>query len=164
MLSNDKVVLDNLTLEDAVFFYKLYTHPEMTVNFDESPFTLNESSTEFTERIISLCQYIFTIRPTEQPDLIIGDCALHHWNQQKKEIEIGGSLLPEYWGKGYMQSAFELLTIIAKQELGVKTLLGKTKTRNLKAIRLAEKMGFKKHRSDNLDTILIKDISQLKLP
>lgn len=158
MYSNDKVVLIKLTIENADFIYKLYSRPELVEYFDESPFLQNETPTEFTERIISLCEYIFTIRPIDQPNLIIGDCALHHWNKQKNEIEIGGSLLPEYWGKGYMQSAFEILTKIATMELCAETLLGQTKTRNLNAIRLAEKMGFKRHKFGSQNTTLRKDI------
>lgn len=158
MLSNDKVILQKLTLKDAGFFYEIYSHPALTVNFDERPFLPDETATEFTERIISICEYIFTIRPTGKPGLIIGDCALHHWDKQKSEIVIGGSLFPEHWGKGYMQAAFELLTEIAKQELGVKTLLGPTKTRNTKAIRLVEKMGFIKYQTDERDTIMRKEI------
>jgi len=59
----------------------------------------NKTSTEFTRRIISLCEFIFTIRSKENPDRIVGDCALHHWNKETNEIVIGGSLYPEYWGK-----------------------------------------------------------------
>jgi len=159
MLSNEKVVLEILTVKDADFLYKLYTHQALTVNFDESPFLQNETAIEFTERIISICEYIFTISPTDKPNIIIGDCALHHWDKQKAEITIGGSLFPEYWGKGYMRAAFELLAIIAKQELGVKALLGHTKTRNIKAIRLVEKMGFVKQQIDEQETIMRKEIS-----
>jgi [ribosomal protein S5]-alanine N-acetyltransferase len=156
MYSNNKIILEQLTKNDADFFYEIYSHPQLTVNFDESPFLLNETPIEFTERIISLCEFIFTIRPIENPNLLIGDCALHHWNKDTNEIVIGGSLFPEYWGKGLMQSAFELLTEIAKQDLGVKTLLGPTK--NHKAIRLVEKMGFKKHQVDENDTIMRKEL------
>lgn len=31
-------MLQNLTVNDADFFYNLYSHPALTVNFDESPF------------------------------------------------------------------------------------------------------------------------------
>src|SRR5690606_12556618 len=156
--------IEHLSVENADFIYELYSNQQLAEYFDESPILQNETPTEFTKRIISLCEYIFTIRPIDQPSLIIGDCALHHWNQEKKEIEIGGSLLPEFWGKGYMQSAFELLTVIAKQELGVETLFGQTKTRNLKAIRLSEKIGFEKYKFQNQDTIMKKVISRHKLP
>lgn len=157
-LSNEKILLKPLTVDDADFIHKIYTHPALTVNFDESPFLPNETVEQSTARLIEVCQYIFTIRPIENPDLIIGDCALHHWDEEKKEVVIGGSLFPEYWGKGLMQSAFELLTEIAKQELGAKVLLGPTKTRNEKAIRLVEKMGFAKYHVDEQDTIMRKEI------
>ena len=83
MYSNDKVVLIKLTIENADFIYNLYSRPELVEHFDESPFVQDETPTEFTERIISLCECIFTIRSIDQPNLIIGDCALHHWNKQK---------------------------------------------------------------------------------
>lgn len=158
MLANDKVVLQPLTVEDADFFYQLYAHPALTVNVDESPFLPDETPTEFTERISALCDYIFTIRSTEMPSVCIGDCALHHWDQQNKEIAVGGSLVPDYWGKGYMQAAFSLLIEIATQELGVKALVGHTKTRNTNAIRLVEKMGFVKHQFDAQNTVMRKEI------
>lgn len=139
--SNDKVMLMPLTTKDADFFYGINSHPLLTVGFEKSPFLPNETPLEFTGRIISLCNLIFTIRPSEHPDLILGDCALHHWNKETNEISIGGSLFPDYWGKGFMQSAFELLFEIAKQDLKIKAILGATKTSNHKAIRLAEKMG-----------------------
>ncbi|GAA4178111.1 MULTISPECIES: GNAT family N-acetyltransferase [Sphingobacterium] len=158
MMYNDKVILKELTINDADFFYNIYSHPELTVNFDESPFMENETAAEFTKRIISICEYIYTIRPLEYPELIIGDCALHHWDKENQEIVIGGSLLPQYWGKGLMQSAFDLLIVLAKYNLDVKTLLAPTKTRNHKAIRLVEKMGFLKYKMSGNDTILRKVI------
>lgn len=57
-----------------------------------------------------------------------------------------------------MQSAFDLLTVIARQKLGVKTLLGQTKTRNHQAIRLFEKIDFSKYMVDNDDTIMRKQL------
>jgi ribosomal-protein-alanine N-acetyltransferase len=155
---DNHVLLEPLTIRDAGFFYDIYSNPQLTVNFDESPFLPNETPIQFTERIISMCECIFTIRLIENPGLIVGDCALHHWNKAENEIIIGGSLFPEYWGKGLMQSAFKILTEIAKNELGVNTLLGPTKTRNLKAIRLVEKLGFVKYLSNDIDTIMRKEI------
>lgn len=88
-----------MTDKDAVFFYNLYNCPELMVNFDGSPFLKGEIQIEFTMRIMTLCEIIFTIRPAENPDLKIGECALHHWIKETAEISIGGSLVPEYWEK-----------------------------------------------------------------
>ena len=158
MYSNKKVILEILTINNADILYQLYSHPLLTVNFEENPFLPNETPQQFTQRIISSCDFIYIIKPTGQPELIIGDCALHHWNHKTKELFIGGSLFPEFWGQGYMQAAFELLIGIAKQKLETKWLIGQTKTRNHKAIRLAEKMGFKKYQLDEQDTLLRKEI------
>jgi len=57
-----------------------------------------------------------------------------------------------------MKDAFEQLIKIAKLELGVITILGQTKTRNTNAIRFVEKMGFKKHQSDEQNTTMRKEI------
>lgn len=59
-----------------------------------------------------------------------------------------------------MQSAFEQLTVIARQNLSVKTLPGQTKTRNHQAIRLVEKTGFRKYLVDNEDTIIRKALKR----
>lgn len=107
---------------------------------------------------MSLCEFVFTIEPRAHPELAIGDRALHHWNRETDEIAIGGSLLPEYWGRGMMQAAFELLTEIARQKLGVRTLVGQTKSRNHKAIRLFQKMGFATHLIEGDDIILRKEL------
>lgn len=158
MYSNEKVTLEKLTLEDAGFFYALYAHPEVTANFGTSPFLENETPVQFTDRIIAQCDHLFTIRISTRPGLIIGECALHDWDRQKKQIAIGGSLLPKYWGNGYMQAALELLIEIAKEELGVKVVLGRTKITNKNAIRLVEKIGFEKYREDEQDIVMRKEI------
>lgn len=74
-LSNEKVVLKKLTKNDANFFYDLYSSPELLINFDDSPFLLNETPQHFTERIISVSEFIWTIRLTDNPEIVIGDCA-----------------------------------------------------------------------------------------
>jgi len=157
MLRFDKVILVTLTEIDAHEFFELYK--DKKVNGGEEPFLPGEQPIEFTRRIISLCQAIFSIRLAESPEVLIGDCALHHWNQAKKEIEIGGSLYPEYWGKGYMQSAFTLLEKIAKEAYKVDKIIGKTKPDNRKAIKLVEKLGFKNVDERKTEVIMCKEIT-----
>lgn len=160
ILFNDNVILKKLTERDANFLYSIYSRPELLSNFEDSPFLPNETPQQFTNRIISMCKFIWTIRQVHNPELVVGDCALHHWNKHKAEIAIGGSLLPEYWGQGIMQSAFEILIEVARDHLGIKVLLGLTKTRNLKAIRLVEKMGFEKAILDKQDVVMKKIIAE----
>ena len=147
MLSNHKVVLMPLTVKQAESFYQLYANKQVVKNHEEEVIYTDETSRTFTERIIAACNNIWTVRAAESPELIIGDCALHDYDPETRTIEIGGSLLPEYWGKGYMQSAFSLAIAFAQENYSVTTIVAKTTTTNNKAIRFAEKFGF--HLSDD---------------
>jgi [ribosomal protein S5]-alanine N-acetyltransferase len=141
-----KIILKPLVRADADFLYSMYTNPAIAANYKEPPFSDGESADSFATRLISVCEAIFTIRLVDSPDIAIGDCALHHWNPDTKEIEIGGCLMPAYWGKGLMKEAFELLSVLARTKFDAHSLIGNTELTNLKAARLVEKMGFKRDR------------------
>ncbi|RZJ79560.1 MAG: N-acetyltransferase [Chryseobacterium sp.] len=128
-LSKGNIILKLLNDEDALMFYHLY-HTE---DKNGSAVTGNKTPLEFTRYIISRCNDIFSIRLVDAPDIIIGDCALHDWNASKQEIEIGGTLLPQYQGKGIMKAAFELLIERAQQQYSVKYIIAKTECCNVRA-------------------------------
>lgn len=141
------IILKEMSVKDSESFYRLYFEDESAIQ-DQ---TINEehmNPVQFTEHILSLCEELYSIRTVENEHIIIGDCALHHWNQEEKKIEIGGSLLPKYWGKGIMSAAFELLTGLAKEKYQVNVLVAKTEITNLKALKFAEKLGFQKMSND----------------
>ncbi|MDO1451622.1 GNAT family N-acetyltransferase [Rhodocytophaga aerolata] len=141
-LTNGDLLLKRLSLADAEALYALYTLPEVNQHFESSPFLPEETAISFTSRIIANCAFIWTIRLQGEPEKIIGEAALHHYDQQQKAIEIGGSLLPAYWGKNLMKQAFELLIEFAGQTLKVEQIIGKTSLDNRQAIKMVEKLGF----------------------
>lgn len=161
MYNNSTIILNPATTNDSLFFYKLYSQPEVIKNYSKCPVNEGETAEQFAQRIILLCNFMYTIRLKDAPDLAIGDCAIHHWNKHKQRIYIGGSLLPAYWGKGYMQAAFDLLIETAVQELGVKLVFAETNVFNVKAIRLAEKLGFIEHKINEQTITMAKYISKL---
>lgn len=147
-----KIILKEMSVKDAESFYQLYFGDESA----DRDRTTNEeymNPVQFTEHILSLCEELYSIQTVENENIVIGDCALHHWNQEEKKIEIGGALLPEYWGKGIMSVAFELLIAVAKEKYQVNVLVAKTEITNLKALKFAEKLGFQK--ISNEDDIII---------
>lgn len=151
------IILKEMSVKDSESFYRLYFEDESAIQ-DQ---TTNEGHTnpvQFTEHILSLCEELYSIRTVENEHIIIGDCALHHWNQEEKKIEIGGSLLPKYWGKGIMSAAFELLIALAKEKYQVNVLVAKTEITNLKALKFAEKLGFQKMSNDGDSIILEKRV------
>ncbi len=138
VLIENNIILKPLSDADALAFYHLYNPDSIPAH----PVTGVRTPLEFTRHIILRCNDIYTIRIANNPGVIIGDCALHDWDEPKGEIEIGGTLLPEYWGKGIMKVAFELLIARAQQQYLVDKIIAKTETENLKAIKFAQKMGF----------------------
>lgn len=143
------VQLQPLTLDDAAVFHGLYRPA------DEDP-------VDFTNRILAVCERLYTIRLDPEPDVIIGDCALHHWDKAARTIEMGGSLLPAYWGKGYMAAAFSQLEVVAQKDFDVLALIAKTEVSNQNAIRFAEKFGFSRRAATGEDVVLIKHLTAKK--
>ncbi|MBL7704271.1 MAG: GNAT family N-acetyltransferase [Taibaiella sp.] len=156
VMSKGNIILKTLSDEDALAFYRLY-NPEGAL---EHVITGGKSPLEFTRHIISLCDEIYSIRMLDAPDIIIGDCALHDLNQSNREIEIGGTLLPGYWGKGIMKAAFELLIARAQQQYLVDKIIAKTEKGNLKALKFAQKMGFKTTTTKGDSVMLIKYLDE----
>jgi ribosomal-protein-alanine N-acetyltransferase len=138
VLSNNQITLHPLTVADAAAFYNLY----QTLYPDGSPFLPGETSIAFTSRIINACHFIWTIRFTSDPEIIIGDCAFHHYDAVDRAIEIGGALLPPFHGKRMMYQAFGLILTYVQTELNLKHIIGKTTPQNIAAIKLVEKLGF----------------------
>ncbi|MDO1451129.1 GNAT family N-acetyltransferase [Rhodocytophaga aerolata] len=158
-LTTRDILLRRLTVADAEAFYALYTWPEVIQHFDSSPFLPDDTAISFTSRIIESCYCIWTIRLRGEPEKIIGDLALHHYDMQHKRIEIGGSLLPAYWGKNLMKQAFELLIDFSRQTLKIEQIIGKTSPDNRQAIKLVEKLGFQRVGVVENELILSKRLS-----
>jgi len=138
-----KIILREMSVKDSESFYRLYFEDESAIQ-NQTANKEHMNPIQFTEYILSLCEELFSIRTVENEHTVIGDCALHHWNQVEKKIEIGGSLLPEYWGKGIMSAAFKLLIAVAKEKYQANVLVAKTEITNLKALKFAKKLGFQK--------------------
>jgi len=136
------IVLRKLTFEDAVIFDNVYARPELfwKININEEPG--NETAEDFTKRMLWLCKYIYTVRLKSDPEKVIGCCVLYNWNKRKKEIYFGGSLLPEYWGKGIMPNAFNQMIEMAKYCLGATFIKICINESNQPATRMVEKLGF----------------------
>ncbi|RYD54847.1 MAG: N-acetyltransferase [Sphingobacteriales bacterium] len=142
MITAGTILLVRLSVADGAAYYSLYKAFEAAGYFEEQVILAGEIPGDFARRMTSLCKDIWTIRLQEAPELIIGDCALHHHNPQNHCIEAGGSLLPDYRGKGYMKVAFAMMISFARQQYQVRTVVAKTTDSNTSAIRFAEGLGF----------------------
>ncbi len=158
----ENINLTSLSLANSSQFYYIYSTQEIIDSYNQELIKPKETELEFTKRIIGLSNYIWSIRLSTQPESIIGVCALHHWDKEKNKIEIGGTLLPEYWGMGIMKKAFGYMIDFAFNELGVQTIVGRTSSKNLQAIKMVKKLGFQTESTSYENEILMTKTSKQK--
>ena len=136
----DNIRIEIIDLTHAQRYYELYKNREQ-VNGD-SCFLFNEEPLDFLNRISSYCEALYVIKTIDNPNIIMGDIALHHYNIEDKSIQFGGTILSTYWGKDIMRLAFEQVKEIIHKDFEVNKILGVTTPDNSKAIRFIEKLGF----------------------
>ncbi len=149
-LSSNAILLRKLSIEDAQVFDNIYTRPELSGKInDDTQHTHDDDAEGFTRRMLWLCKFIYTLRLKDKPSEVVGSCVLYNWNKKRKEIYFGGSLLPQYWGKGMMSVAIGHMVEMAKYCLGAEKLNIALKKNNANGIRMAEKLGFTRSETNN---------------
>lgn len=156
-LLSDRLLLTPLTAMEEAFIYILYSDPQILASYRQPPIPFKKESLQFIERITLPDNFVWliTLKATHEK---LGICALHHWDKNHSVLEIGGTLLPEFWGMGIMQEAFNSLIPFASTELNIKTIIAKTEPANKKAIHMALKMGFKEVSNVDEETVLVYSI------
>jgi ribosomal-protein-alanine N-acetyltransferase len=134
----------------------LFSHPKVIDSYLEPPLTSKQDLPLFVDQLCSNENKVWVISTKETPIKRIGICALHHWNKETKTIEIGGTLLPAYWGSEIMKECFQQLIQFAYNEFGIDKVIGKTYSENKRAIQLVKKLGFEIQSSAGKELILAK--------
>ena len=133
------VSLREINTEDADFMLRLVSDSKVT--------RFLPGLIQDREMLIS---WIRSLRPTDHEYIItieetgeeIGECSLM---KQEDSAEIGFMLLPKYWLQGYGTEVVTSLIEFAR-DMRLKELTATTDARNIAAIRLLEKCGFKKQK------------------
>lgn len=73
----------------------------------------------------------------------IGTCGFHCWNKQEQTVELGYDLQSDFWGKGFMSEAMEIILQFAKDKMKVKKIYAHIFVDNKKSINLVQKFDFK---------------------
>jgi RimJ/RimL family protein N-acetyltransferase len=81
---------------------------------------------------------------------LIGDIGIHFLNSQY-ETEIGCSLSPEYWGKGFASEGLSAVIAMIFQTLKKERVFANIDTNNSRSLKLFERLGFKLISENNCD-------------
>ena len=93
--------------------------------------------------------------------LFYGAGGFNEWSKEHKKAEIGFWLLPDYWGKGFMQEAFPILCEYGFEQLDLNRIEGFVASENTNCKKAIEKMNFK--REGTMRECEIKDGNYLNL-
>lgn len=80
---------------------------------------------------------------SKQTNKIIATCGFKNWNRDNQHAELGGNLSSQFLGKGYAKEILMELLNYAFQDMELHKIYGKTNSRNIPAIKLMSKFGFK---------------------
>ena len=152
------IVLQPLLTKDKKELLKLFTNEKVLQSYSEKPLKSAEQIDDFFKQITTKGCQTWKIVDIENDHRILGVCSRHNYILKKQSIEIGGTLFPQYWGKGIMLNAFQLLIKQVEQELNVKYIIGKTRVSNEQAIKLVKKLGFDVVSKKNKQLIVVKEV------
>jgi ribosomal-protein-alanine N-acetyltransferase len=145
-LDTKRLLLRNISPEDAEFFYQVFSNARVCEYlFDEEPIQSVDEAMKwigiYNNDAIYHNRWVI-INKTN--GLRLGTCGFHNWNYQYNRVEIGYDLLPEYWGKGYMNEALTKAIEFAFSEMKINRIAAHIYPENIRSINVVEKLGFKR--------------------
>jgi len=152
-IETDRLILSELSLDDAEFIMALVNEPGWLENIgDKHVHNLDDARRYLQEGPLKSYQqngfglWRMTLKVRKVP---IGMCGLIK-RDGLEHPDIGYALLSEFWGAGLASEAARATLDFARQQLGLKQVLGITSLNNASSIRVLEKIGMRYDREIHL--------------
>jgi RimJ/RimL family protein N-acetyltransferase len=147
-LTTQRLVLRDIVLGDAEAFFAYKFLPESTKYQFWRPKSLEEIK-EFirgmqTVQVNAPGAWLQLAVCLKDAGAMIGDIGLHFPAEDKDEAEIGYTIAPEHWGRGYATEAVKAAAAYLLGALGKRSVRASADPRNAASIAVLEKAGFKK--------------------
>ncbi len=143
-IETERLKLREYTLKDAPFIFKLMNSEGWLKNIgDRSINSIEDAEDYMKKNYLSSYEkygfgpYLVSIKDTGKP---IGSCGFYK-RDNLEHPDVGFAFLPEFANKGYAYEAAEAVMDYAKENLGFKTIVGITLSKNLASIKLLKKIG-----------------------
>lgn len=152
-LETPRIILRELTLEDAESVYKHFSDPDVTQYMDIEPCKDIDEGNEIIQFHLDDTGCRWGMFDRETGDLM-GTCGFHCWVQgESSRAEIGFDLAKSYWGKGLMQEALQSVIQFGFEVMDLIMIEATVEQGNMKSQTLMKKLSFK--REDELRDNLI---------
>ncbi|WP_051933432.1 GNAT family N-acetyltransferase [Massilia sp. BSC265] len=146
-LQGDTVELRSMTSGDASALFQIYSDPAVMEYTDEEPFNNPGTVSLMLQSVHTLLVKGESLEWAIVPigsDTPIGTCGLHSFDESLHMAEVGCLSRQSAWGSGHMRAAITLLTIYARDVLGLSHLVADIHSDNRRAQRMFEKLGFRR--------------------
>lgn len=154
VLETERLSLRRLRREDAPFILRLLNEPSFILYVGDRGIRTLEDAAGYIERgpLASYERYGFGLYLVELKDggTPIGTCGVLK-RDELPDVDVGYSLLPEFWSRGFALEAARAVKTYARETLGLRKLVAIVAPGNDASARLLEKLGFAFERMIRLD-------------
>ncbi|MBB4807754.1 RimJ/RimL family protein N-acetyltransferase [Chryseobacterium defluvii] len=142
ILETDRLLLRELTTDDAESFYRLNQNPNVIRYTGDVSFTNIEEAREFLKnygdyQINGFGRWAVICKQNHQ---FLGWCGLKY-DKNSGETDIGFRFFEEYWNKGLATESAEACIRYGFEELDLKRIIGRAMAENAASIKVLQKIG-----------------------
>lgn len=146
-IRTSRLVLRAVTPDDANALLHIFGDPELTRYWGHPTLADRLAAEALVEDIRAgaasgdLLQWGITLG---EPDDVIGTCTLADLDRRHRRADIGAALAAEHHGRGYAEEAVRAMIDHGFGDLGLHRVTADVDPRNAAALRLVERLGFRK--------------------
>ncbi len=144
IVETKRLILREITVEDAEFVLRLVNEPSFVSNIGDKGLKNLQDAERFilegywtNQGRLGYGMFLVELKGGRNP---IGGCGLLY-RKVLDVTDIGFAFLPEYWNRGFAYEAAEALLNYGHSTLGVNKIVGLTSEDNLGSINLLKKLG-----------------------
>lgn len=147
ILETDKLILREITFDDAEAIFACFSNELVTRYYGQEPLQKIEQAVAFVDHFAKIYREKRGIRwgiELKGTNGIIGTIGFNNWSPKHKKAEIGYELHPDHWRKGYASEAVQAVQSYGFQHLDLNRIGAIVFTENEASSSMLLKLGFQK--------------------
>ncbi len=147
-IETNRLLLRNLSVNDAVNLFAIRTHAKVNRYLNRAPDACLEISALKIKEILALQQknetILWVITLKDQPEKMIGNIGYWRIIKEHYRAEIGYMLHPDYWQQGIMKEALDAVIDYAFDKMNLHSIEANINPDNIASGALLQSCGFLK--------------------
>ncbi|MBV8633827.1 MAG: GNAT family N-acetyltransferase [Burkholderiaceae bacterium] len=144
-MRGQSIIVRPIGEDDLSDIAQLYSDPVFIRFIPSEIWTTPEHATGWMERILARQQagemVQFVIESIDEAK-VVGTCLLFKFDLASQTAELGYSLSPAYWGRGWMNEALQLFIQCAFDHFDLRRVDARVDPRNVRSARVLTRLGF----------------------